>query len=88
MGIEPFLIFLVVALYGLIHSLLASLWAKSRARQWIGPPADRWYRLAYNLFGFISLPVLLARPPAGCPAAAISFLEYLALADSYWQSWH
>lgn len=62
MGIEPFLILLAVALYGLIHSLLASLWAKSRARQWIGPPADRWYRLAYNLFGFFSLLPVLALP--------------------------
>ena len=62
MGIEPFVILFAVAVYGLIHSLMASLWAKSRARQWIGPAAERWYRLAYNLFGFISLLPVLALP--------------------------
>ncbi|OGO71096.1 MAG: hypothetical protein A2Z49_10905 [Chloroflexi bacterium RBG_19FT_COMBO_56_12] len=62
MGIEPFLILLAVAVYGLIHSLLASLWAKARLRQWIGPPAERWYRLAYNLFAFVSLLPVLALP--------------------------
>src|SRR3990170_3857660 len=60
MGIEPFLILLAVAVYGLIHSLLASLWAKARLLQWIGPPAERWYRLAYNLFAFVSLLPVLA----------------------------
>ena len=62
MGIEPFVILFAVAVYGLIHSFLASSWAKARTRQWLGPPADRWYRLAFNLFGFISLLPVLALP--------------------------
>ena len=83
MGIEPFLIFSAVVVYGLIHSLLASAWAKDRARQWIGPPADRWYRLVYNLFGFVSLlPVLTL--PALLPDARLYVISspwsYLTLA--------
>ena len=45
--------------YGAIHSLLASLWAKRGARRWFGALADRSYRLIYNLFALVSfLPVL------------------------------
>jgi len=53
------LILLSVLIYGLIHSLLATLGVKARARRFFGPAADRWYRLAYNFFGILSfLPVL------------------------------
>jgi len=60
---SPWLSFLFVllamALYGAVHSLLASARAKAHARQWFGPAADRWYRLVYNLIGGVSfLPVL------------------------------
>lgn len=41
--------------WGLLHSLLASLKAKAIARDWMGPAADRFYRLAYNLFAVVSL---------------------------------
>jgi protein-S-isoprenylcysteine O-methyltransferase Ste14 len=42
-------------LWGLVHSLLASLEAKALARRLLGPLADRVYRLAYNLFSLASL---------------------------------
>jgi protein-S-isoprenylcysteine O-methyltransferase Ste14 len=44
-----------IGLWGVVHSLLASGKAKQLARGWMGPAADRWYRLAYNLFSGISL---------------------------------
>lgn len=46
---------LSIGVWGLVHSLLASLKAKALARDWMGPPADRFYRLAYNLFAVLSL---------------------------------
>lgn len=53
------LILLAVALYGVVHSLLASLGAKAQARRWFGGSAARSYRLVFNLFGVISfLPVI------------------------------
>jgi len=55
----PLLVFLAMGVYGVVHSLLASLGVKARARQWWGVSADRGYRLFYNLFAGISfLPVL------------------------------
>jgi protein-S-isoprenylcysteine O-methyltransferase Ste14 len=52
-------IILAVLLYGLVHSFLAALGTKARARAWFGPGADRWYRLFFNVFGLLSfLPVL------------------------------
>jgi protein-S-isoprenylcysteine O-methyltransferase Ste14 len=57
---ESFLIILTIAIYGVIHSLLASLEVKGLARGWFGSSADRWYRLAYNLFAAFSfLPVIM-----------------------------
>ena len=51
---------LSVLLWGLFHSLLASLPAKGLVRRWLGNQAMRFYRLAYNLFACISfLPVLV-----------------------------
>ncbi len=50
---------IAVGLYGALHSLLATHWAKALARQLLGPTADRLYRLLYNLIGGLSfLPVL------------------------------
>ena len=53
------LIFLATVIYCLAHSLLATLGAKSWAQRRFGIAANRWYRLAYNLFAVISgLPIL------------------------------
>jgi protein-S-isoprenylcysteine O-methyltransferase Ste14 len=55
----PALTFLAFALYAILHSLLASLWAKGKSRALLGSLSDRAYRLTYNLFAGISfLPVL------------------------------
>ena len=59
MTISFWLILLAVLAYGLLHSLLASLTTKARARQWIVPGSDRWFRLGYNLIAvFTLLPIL------------------------------
>jgi protein-S-isoprenylcysteine O-methyltransferase Ste14 len=51
---------LASSLWGLVHSLLASIQVKGIARQISSQFASRWYRLAYNAFAGISfLPVLL-----------------------------
>ena len=56
----PLILSLAVMLYAVLHSWLASLGAKAWVRQRLGPSAERWYRLAYNLFaggsGLPSLP--------------------------------
>jgi protein-S-isoprenylcysteine O-methyltransferase Ste14 len=55
----PWVVLLAVLIYGAVHSTLASLWAKGRARRWFGALADRTYRLLYNIFAVLSfLPVL------------------------------
>lgn len=54
------IILLTVFIYGMVHSLLASLWAKAQARRWCGPKADRWFRLLYNFIAALTLlPVLI-----------------------------
>jgi protein-S-isoprenylcysteine O-methyltransferase Ste14 len=55
------LTFLAVTAYGALHSLLASLWAKRLAAKSLGP-ADRGYRLAFNLVALITLFPVLAVP--------------------------
>jgi protein-S-isoprenylcysteine O-methyltransferase Ste14 len=53
------LLILASAIWGLFHSLLASLRIKDTAQKIFGIGAQRWYRLAYNVFSVISfLPVL------------------------------
>jgi protein-S-isoprenylcysteine O-methyltransferase Ste14 len=47
------------ALYAAVHSWLASRGMKEWARLAFGPGADRWYRLAYNLVGGLTLLPLL-----------------------------
>ncbi len=55
----PVLVFLGVVLWGFVHSLTASVWAKARAGQRWGAAASRYYRLIYNVFSVITfLPVL------------------------------
>jgi len=46
---------LAFLLWGVVHSLLASLQAKTLARRMFGPGAERVYRLGYNLFAGVSL---------------------------------
>jgi protein-S-isoprenylcysteine O-methyltransferase Ste14 len=61
-GIAALLTLLAVAMYGGLHSLLASRRAKARARRSLGPTADRLYRLAYNVLGGLTLLPVLAFP--------------------------
>jgi protein-S-isoprenylcysteine O-methyltransferase Ste14 len=53
--LSAFIIIIFFGLYAVVHSLLATFGAKNWARQMFGPGADRWYRLAYNLFAIITL---------------------------------
>ena len=56
---SPWLILLAILVWGGVHSFLASLWAKGRARRWFGALANRTYRLLYNILAVLSfLPVL------------------------------
>jgi len=50
-----FWLILAMLVWGLVHSLLASLRAKEWTRRQLGPAADRCYRLGYNLFALVSL---------------------------------
>jgi protein-S-isoprenylcysteine O-methyltransferase Ste14 len=59
--IAALLTLLAVAMYGGLQ-LLASRWAKARARRSLGPTADRLYRLAYNVLGGLTLLPVLAFP--------------------------
>jgi protein-S-isoprenylcysteine O-methyltransferase Ste14 len=64
-ALRNFLIILAgIAAYGLLHSWLASLQAKSLARRSLGRTADRVYRLAYNLVAVVCLLPVLALPAA------------------------
>jgi protein-S-isoprenylcysteine O-methyltransferase Ste14 len=56
------LILAAISLYGLVHSLLASLTFKAWMQRWLGEWAGRTYRLAYNLFAIVSLLPILALP--------------------------
>jgi protein-S-isoprenylcysteine O-methyltransferase Ste14 len=52
-------VFFSVVVYGLVHSLLASLPIKAWVRRRLGPAADRYYRLVYNGIAALTfLPVL------------------------------
>jgi methanethiol S-methyltransferase len=59
--LSPILILLACAVWGLVHSWLASLQAKELARKLLGESImERIYRLAYNGFSVISfLPVIV-----------------------------
>ena len=50
---------LVIMIWGAVHSLFASLQAKAFVRRVLGPGADPYYRLGYNLFAALSLVPLL-----------------------------
>ncbi len=57
--LAPWIILIAVGLYGLVHSILASLTVKDLAGRWLGTWGRRGYRLGYNFFAMFSfLPVL------------------------------
>lgn len=52
-------IIIATFLYSAIHSLVATNRVKNLVRDWLGSGADRWYRIAFNLFAGISfLPII------------------------------
>jgi len=55
----PLMTLAAVALYGTLHSALASHTVKAFVRDRLGARADRWYRVMYNMVaGLTLLPVL------------------------------
>ena len=48
------------ALYGVVHSWLASLSIKNWLRRRLGTGIDRWYRLAYNIVAVVTFLPMLA----------------------------
>ena len=99
MVISPWIILLAVALYGILHSLLASKGAKALAQRWLGASVGRGYRLAYNIFAGVSLLPVLALPvllpdsplyripsPWSYLALLVQGLALLALLVGLWQT--
>ncbi len=58
----PIIALAAVAAYAALHSLLATRWAKERARELFGKWGDRYYRLVYNFVGTATLLPVLAIP--------------------------
>jgi hypothetical protein len=57
--LSALILIMATMIYGFVHSLLASGWAKEKTQRLFGIQSQRWYRLAYNLFAIISfLPVI------------------------------
>jgi protein-S-isoprenylcysteine O-methyltransferase Ste14 len=54
-SISVLILIVFFAGYAVLHSLLASLTVKNWARRVFGPTIERWYRLAYNTIGVITL---------------------------------
>ena len=50
-----FWILFSVGIYGIVHSLLASLKAKALAVEWFGAAGRRFYRLFFNVQGLVTL---------------------------------
>ena len=61
-ALAPWLVLVAVLVYGLVHSLLAGLRAKTLAWRYFGGLSDRFYRLVYNLIAVVSLLPMLALP--------------------------
>jgi protein-S-isoprenylcysteine O-methyltransferase Ste14 len=60
MTLSFWLILLSVLVYGLVHSLLASLEIKAHLRQQLSPSINRWYRIAYNIIAVVTFaPILI-----------------------------
>lgn len=75
MIVYPLIVLLVVLVYGLVHSLLASLWFKDLICRWMGSSADRWYRLVFNLLaGLTFLPVVAV--PALLPDQSLYAIHF------------
>ena len=74
------IILAALGVYGVIHSLIASLAAKDFTRRILGSAADRFYRLVFSLLGGITfLPVLVShcfakQTPTFFQVVAIGFL--------------
>ena len=60
--LPPLMVFVCVLVYGVIHSILASLPVKRFIRRLFGSQTGQWYRLAYNIFAVVSLLPVLALP--------------------------
>ena len=60
--LAPWIVLLAVAIYGAVHSWLASLGVKAWARRRYGELAERLYRFAYNLFAVLTFLPVLALP--------------------------
>jgi protein-S-isoprenylcysteine O-methyltransferase Ste14 len=61
--LSPVLILIACAVYGLVHSWLASFQAKDLARKLLGDSImERFYRIAFNIFGVLSFLPLVALP--------------------------
>jgi len=83
MNISTLVLIFAIIVWGFMHSLLASPATKARVRKWFGPGSDRWYRLAYNMFGILTfLPILglLAMDPGKTLYVIPEPWSYLALA--------
>ena len=52
-------IILAIAVWGLVHSILASHITKDTFRAWLGGGFMRLYRLAYNAFAVVSFAPIL-----------------------------
>ncbi len=61
-NLSPWVILAAALLYGLVHSIMASLSIKRRMQQIFGQAAERYYRLFYSLFAAITLLPVLALP--------------------------
>jgi protein-S-isoprenylcysteine O-methyltransferase Ste14 len=93
------IVFIVVLLYGVLHSILASNQAKKLARTWGGEYAQRIFRLFYNLLATVTLLPVLALPavlpdqllykipyPWTLLSSAMQLLALLALAAGVMQT--
>jgi len=58
--IYPILVFLAMAVWGVLHSILASFTVKRWARRVFGPKADRYYRLFFVGTAMLTLLPVLA----------------------------
>jgi protein-S-isoprenylcysteine O-methyltransferase Ste14 len=58
----PWLTFLAVAIYGLVHSLLASTAVKSKIQSSLGNRFMQYYRMIYNVLGILTFLPVLAVP--------------------------
>lgn len=86
-------------IYGIFHSLLASLRVKAQTRRIFGPSTDRWFRIVYNGIAFLSLLPIMVLPilfvdrelyripfPWLLFTVSIQVLAVLALIVGLWQT--